>query len=104
VRLGENDQEPSPLSLFCREMTPAKIYRTSAISPRDFASLASIYQLPGARSRTSSIVTFEPRIRFSAAALLAVKLGSYHDMKHAPSVILALLEVAKGQQEWRDAQ
>jgi hypothetical protein len=43
-------------------------------------------------------------VALQAAALIAVKLGSYHDLKHAPAVILALLEVAKGQQEWRDAQ
>jgi hypothetical protein len=36
-----------------------------------------------------------------AAALIAVKLGSYHDLKHAPAVILALLEVASGRAEGR---
>jgi hypothetical protein len=36
-------------------------------------------------------------IALQAAALIAVKLGSYHDFKRAPAVILALLEVAKGQ-------
>jgi hypothetical protein len=41
------------------------LQRTPATRPRDFASLASMYQLPGARLRTSSIVTSEPRIRFS---------------------------------------
>jgi hypothetical protein len=39
-------------------------------------------------------------VALQAAALLAVKLGSYHDLKHAPAVILALLEVASG----RDAR
>jgi hypothetical protein len=43
-------------------------------------------------------------VALQAAALLAVKLGSYHDFKRAPAVISALLEVANEQQEWRDAQ
>jgi hypothetical protein len=38
-------------------------------------------------------------VALQAAALIAVKLGSYHDLKHAPAVILALLEVAGGQAE-----
>jgi hypothetical protein len=36
-------------------------------------------------------------VALQAAALLAVKLGSYHDFKRAPEVILALLEIAGGQ-------
>jgi hypothetical protein len=43
-------------------------------------------------------------VALQAAALLAVKLGSYHDFRRAPAVILALLEVAGGQAEWRDAR
>jgi hypothetical protein len=43
-------------------------------------------------------------VALQAAALLAVKLGSYHDFKRAPAVISALLEIASEQQEWRDAQ
>jgi hypothetical protein len=35
-------------------------------------------------------------VALQAAALLAVKLGSYHDFKRAPAVILALLEIAGG--------
>jgi hypothetical protein len=33
-------------------------------------------------------------IALQAAALLAVKLGSYYDLKRAPRVILALLKIA----------
>jgi hypothetical protein len=43
-------------------------------------------------------------VALQAAALLAVKLGSCQDFGRAPAVILALLEVAKGQVEWRDAR
>jgi hypothetical protein len=43
-------------------------------------------------------------VALQAAALIAVKLGSYHDFKHAPVVISALLEIASGQTEWRDAR
>jgi hypothetical protein len=43
-------------------------------------------------------------VALPAAALLAVKLGSYHDLKRAPEVISALLEIASEQHEWRDAR
>ena len=43
-------------------------------------------------------------VALQAAALLAAKLSSYHDLKHAPAVISALLEVASGPAEWRDAR
>ena len=41
------------------------VHKISETSPSAFASLASIYQFPGARRRTSSIDTLEPRMRFS---------------------------------------
>jgi hypothetical protein len=43
-------------------------------------------------------------VALQAAALLAVKLGSYHDFRRAPAVISALLEIASGPAEWRDAR
>jgi hypothetical protein len=38
-------------------------------------------------------------VALQAAALLAVKLGSYHDFKHATAVISALLEVANERED-----
>ena len=44
-------------------------------------------------------------VALQAAALLAVKLGSYHDFRRAPAVISALLEIQPaGRPEWRDAR